>query len=212
MTMFKKGDLVRIINDDYAMDTPSHIVEYKKGELYNVYEDKPSNYPLLRVFDPRMSGGFGVLYPNNVEKVEKGENTTTKFKIGDVIENVDSGWQDKRIVDITDDDYIVDVLDRDGVPSTTTDFSIDYIDKYYQLKDEHSEDEHSEETDEQSEEKQATYTYSIYRTDIDDFEEFKCIVSEKRTTTWLSLTDIDGNKYDIRAEVVTSIYIVKEGE
>ena len=207
MTMFKKGDLVRIINNDYSMKNPSHIVEYKKGELYNVYEDKPSNYPLLRVFDSRMSGGFGVLYPNNVEKVEKGETKMTKFKIGDVIESFDSGWQDKRIVDITDNDYIVDVLDRDGVPSTTTDFSIDYIDKYYQLKGEQSEEKY-----EHSEEKQPTYTYSIYRTDTDDFEEFEGIVSEKMTDTWLALTDIDGNKYDIRAEVVTSIYIVKDSE
>lgn len=147
-----------------------------------------------------MPEGFGVLYPNNVEKVEKGENKMTMFKIGDVIENFDSGWNDKRIVDITDDDYIVDVMDREGVPYTTTDFSIDYIDKHYQLKDEHSEEKHQ------------TYTYSIYRTDIDDFEEFKGIVSEKRTATWLALTDIDGNKYDIRAEVVTSVYIVKGSE
>lgn len=29
---------------------------------------------------------------------------------------------------------------------------------------------------------------------------------------WLVLTDIDGDKYEIRAEVVTSLYIVKESK
>lgn len=124
----------------------------------------------------------------------------TKFKIGDVIESVDSGWQDKCIVDIIDDDYIVSLLDNEGALGSTTDFNIDYIDRHYQLK------------DEQSEEKQPTYTYSIYRTDIDDFEEFEGIVSEKMTDEWLSLTNIDGDKYEIRVEVVTSIYTVKESK
>lgn len=148
MTMFKKGELVRMINEDYAMDTPSHIVEYKKGELYTVYDYKPSNYPLLRVFDSRMSGGFGVVYSNNVEKVEKGETKMTKFKIGDVIESFDGGWQDKRIVDITDNDYIINQWDDGQFIEIDVEFSISYIDKHYQLK-----DEGSEETDEQSEEK-----------------------------------------------------------
>ena len=131
----------------------------------------------------------------------------TMFKKGDVIENVDSECLDKRIVDIIDDDYIVEVLGIYDVSGSIMDFTIDYIDKHYQLKDEHSEEKY-----EHSEEKQPTYTYSIYRTDTDDFEEFEGIVSEKMTDTWLALTDIDGNKYDIRAEVVTSIYIVKDSE
>lgn len=200
MTMFKKGELVRMINDDYAMETPSHIVEYKKGELYTVYDYKPSNYPLLRVVDSRMSGGFGVVYSNNVEKVEKRENTMPKFKIGDVIKNIDGWWQDKRIVDITDDDYIVEVRGIDDVADGRCDFTIDFIDKHYQLK------------DEQSEEKQPTYTYSIYRTDSDEFEDFECIVSENMNDNWIELTDIDGDTYRIRTDIVNSIYKVKDSE
>lgn len=129
----------------------------------------------------------------------------TKFKIGDVIKSNDNEWQDKRIVDITDDDYMVELLGNDYMTGTVTNFTIDYIDTHYQLKDEHSEEKHSEE-------KQPTYTYSIYRIDRDEFEEFEGIVSEIRTDMWLVLTDIDGDKYEIRAEVVTSLYIVKDSE
>lgn len=207
MTMFKKGDLVRMINDDYDMETHSHIVEYKKGEVYTVYADSTPEDVFVSVFDSRMSKGIGLLSSNNVEKVEKGENTMSKFKIGDVIKNTDGWWQDKRIVDITDDDYIVEVLGIDDVAGGRCDFNIDFIDTHYQLKDEQSEEKY-----EHSEEKQPEYTYSIYRTDTDDFEEFECIVSEKMNDNWLELTDIDGDTYRIKTDIVNSIYKVKDSE
>lgn len=144
-----------------------------------------------------------------------------KFKKGDIIQGIEDDLQDKIIVDITGSDYIVDVLDNEGVPIGDTDFPIDYIDAYYKLKDDDFiTGEHipllqkALETvkDEHSEEKQAEYTYSIYRTDIDEFDEFEYIVSEVMSDDWLELTDSDGDTYRIRAEVITSIRKAKGSE